>query len=1463
MRKIILLAAVIVMFAAPITASAAPFGWLDSADCSSFKGWSCDGSNYSQYINVNFWSEGGWFGWTTANQPREQGVANACGGYSWHGFNFTTPEWLINGKTHTIWAWGNNPATNSWSELSGSGKTIQCAPTSPTPTISANPSCTPTSTGTMYTISWGSSSVGVTYVDISENSNFSSWNYKYVGGVASTVASTGFGSLTFQPGKTYYIRTWNGKDHSLTATFTTPNVCPPPSATISGPASATINQTLNFSAQVYNGGSGSIYATRPDNASFTCPSGIVTDSQGRRWCILNTFTYSTSGTASFAPRETGTYSIVANAYANSTASFTASNATECTGNPYTYNTSQWSDCGSSDNITVNVLPPAPTCTEAYPSAATTTATSGSFRVYAVGVQNATEVKFPTWSEVNGQDDLFWYPGTNSGGGTWYADIDLARHPGLGWIRTHTYMNNSGYTNRWCDSADFQRILPPAPSLDAPTCPSPGTTANFSWSGNNAATSYYELFIDNKANPWGSYSTGNDSANRINSPGNSFSSTTFAGNTYGWWMRACNSAGCSGESYGPQFTCTLPNCNTNPDCDLCPAPANTCSANNGTTICYYRGYTGGGSCQVVSFTQNCTINKCYSGSTCINGTCVPPPPTASLSSPTNNSSTTIGQSMTVSATANGTNLRWMDIYRAPKDTQSWEKIAGGTCSGSSCSLSDSWTPAATDDGQWKIAVNAFDSYNQQCSGMEVTQPSYWTAYCGRNNTTSNILVKVVPPAPTNPSASCPIPGSTASLSWTGVNGASRYDVFVQDLAYGSLNWSTAQCGQNGLVVCQQVTSGTSYSFATTPGKNYQWYVFACNSGGCSINPASYSTTFSCTATPIPPTPSISTSPSCTPTNTNSMYTISWASSSPAVTYVDISTNSNFSTFYNKNVSGTSTFASSGFNLYGGSGSLTLQPNTTYHVRSWNGHANSSSSSFTTPNICLVTPSCNSPSSNSTISPDKVTFSWGPVPGASVYDFRLWNYTPWSETEITNGLTNTSYGPRNLSSGSSYAYRVSARNSGEIGPWATCSFSTSPPPQATISGPKTAIANGYPPTFTATLSGGAQSGEIWITKGDGLLKFPCTTEMLYQANSTKRYWCSMGKGTKSIEDSTLTGKYQFEAKGDYTVTVNAFNATNQTGTRPSNQCTGTPNALATDEQGNDVTWSDWSRCSSANNTNPPAYIQVTVSPPLTTTNCGGGVNPRAEGLVTTPSLIGQFGTSPEGRCIKDDPRTIFTSFKIPTYDELKSLYYTQSKASKELNADSVLSFTQTEDGKVFNYTASEVNIDNPSSYNKTAVIFIEGNLNINKNIITNPATPTKGLVFVVQKDVNIDKDVNQIDAIIISSGNIYTAGAACATSSVNVGAPTNALTVNGSLISLSPGKIVFCRTLNDNSRAAEKINNQPKYLVILSNLFASTLQKWSDITGGGSAVPANCSAFNGSPGVCISKGCSYNSQSGVCQ
>lgn len=155
-------------------------------------------------------------------------------------------------------------------------------------------------------------------------------------------------------------------------------------------------------------------------------------------------------------------------------------------------------------------------------------------------------------------------------------------------------------------------------------------------------------------------------------------------------------------------------------------------------------------------------------------------------------------------------------------------------------------------------------------------------------------------------------------------------------------------------------------------------------------------------------------------------------------------------------------------------------------------------------------------------------------------------------------------------------------------------------------------------------------------------------------------------------------------------------------------------------------------------------------------------------------------------------------------------------------------------IYHFT-NDVIIDSPSNItgNHTGVIFIDGNLTIgpmpgNK---LQSGTANSGLVFVVKGDVNINKVMTTIDAVIVSEGTICTASEGApptCPSGFSDPATTSQLVINGSLIALNPDKpIKFRRALADNSRPAEKINHQVKYLVILRDLISDTYQKWSEI------------------------------------
>lgn len=231
----------------------------------------------------------------------------------------------------------------------------------------------------------------------------------------------------------------------------------------------------------------------------------------------------------------------------------------------------------------------------------------------------------------------------------------------------------------------------------------------------------------------------------------------------------------------------------------------------------------------------------------------------------------------------------------------------------------------------------------------------------------------------------------------------------------------------------------------------------------------------------------------------------------------------------------------------------------------------------------------------------------------------------------------------------------------------------------------------------------------------------------------------------------------------------------------------------------------------------------------------------GLITTPSVTGKFGVDSTGKCIASN-ETSFAPFKIPTFDDLKSLYFDQSKLDSNhkitLDPTDLPAFSPTLDtgcgncGSKIYYRAADFKVSDFSNIIQRAngnnvspaFFFIRGNLFIDQN----PAAWLNhaGVVFVVSGAVVIDQIVTQVDAVIISSGVIYTAGANCQNSNV----PASTLTINGSLVSLDSTKPpVFCRTLGagNNTEAAERVVQQPKYLVILRDLFSDTLQKWSEI------------------------------------
>lgn len=93
-------------------------GVLDTADCNTISGWTCDPDDFNNSIDVHIYDGVAGVGKVVANGKANKErsdlktAQNTCNGTTTHGFEFATPASLKDGKEHTIYAYGiNTPAS--------------------------------------------------------------------------------------------------------------------------------------------------------------------------------------------------------------------------------------------------------------------------------------------------------------------------------------------------------------------------------------------------------------------------------------------------------------------------------------------------------------------------------------------------------------------------------------------------------------------------------------------------------------------------------------------------------------------------------------------------------------------------------------------------------------------------------------------------------------------------------------------------------------------------------------------------------------------------------------------------------------------------------------------------------------------------------------------------------------------------------------------------------------------------------------------------------------------------------------------------------------------------------------------------------------------------------------------------------------------------------------------------------
>jgi hypothetical protein len=191
-----------------------PSGYLDVIDVNGVAaGWTCDADSYGTPLTVEFHLDGTGgpnLGTMTANQTRSD-VGGVCGGTTNHGYWFSLPASVKDGKVHTLYvlAYNVGGGGNAWLVHSGM-QFVLSPPPVPAPTVSSFTSSNsyPWS-GNGVTISWNCPNATTVSVKSPTGGGFAS----------SSLASSSWGTPALPAGEQEYDLTCLNSSGTVTATL--------------------------------------------------------------------------------------------------------------------------------------------------------------------------------------------------------------------------------------------------------------------------------------------------------------------------------------------------------------------------------------------------------------------------------------------------------------------------------------------------------------------------------------------------------------------------------------------------------------------------------------------------------------------------------------------------------------------------------------------------------------------------------------------------------------------------------------------------------------------------------------------------------------------------------------------------------------------------------------------------------------------------------------------------------------------------------------------------------------------------------------------------------------------------------------------------------------------------------------------------------------------------------------------
>jgi hypothetical protein len=415
--------------------------------------------------------------------------------------------------------------------------------------------------------------------------------------------------------------------------------------------------------------------------------------------------------------------------------------------------------------------------------------------------------------------------------------------------TVTIRDNTGATRTQSFSVNY---TPAAGSPTPPTIPanltpgslsSPGPTlgssaVTVSWNASSEATSYIGGITDLAA--------GSDVVT-INTSGISTAATLSPGRQYRWYVFACNSSGCSSSSalyyfQTPAATGTTPATptGTTPGSTASPGPT-TSSTTVGLSWSAVSGATSYGLAVRDLTTNTFAVDTTVSGTAhtatlsagrqyrwdvraCNSAGCSAfstdlyfQTPAATGTTPATPTGISPGSTTSPGPTLGSTTvgLSWSAVSGATSYSLGVRSIATGVLVVDSIVNGTSFNVGLAAATQYRWNVAACNS-----AGCSNFSPVLFF------QTPGTVLVTPTSLSPGSTISPGPTLGSSAvTVSWNASSGATSYIGGITDIAAGS-------------DVVTINTSGTSTAATLSPGRQYRWYVFACNSSGCSSSSALY-------------------------------------------------------------------------------------------------------------------------------------------------------------------------------------------------------------------------------------------------------------------------------------------------------------------------------------------------------------------------------------------------------------------------------------------------------------------------------------------------------------------------------------------------------------------------------------------------------------------------------------------------